>query len=176
MDDKQIIGLYKLAAHVLKKHNIKYDEDLIQDLVVQAYSVLEKFDKNIGSFSTFVCKVMENELRMIFRNKNASKRNNGIPDLSLDHTYEEYDGNEFNYIDIFGYNYNYAKELHNKMLFNKILPLTNEATRMYYLEGMKQVDIAKILGISQKKVSFLIKKNIQQIRKYCDENNLEYYY
>ena len=176
MDNKQIIGLYKLAAHVLKKHNIKYDEDLIQDLVIQAYSVLEKFDKNIGSFSTFVCKVMENELRMIFRNKNASKRNNGIPDLSLDHTYEEYDGNEFNYIDIFGYNYNYAKELHNKMLFNKILPLTNEATRMYYLEGMKQVDIAKILGVSQKKVSFLIKKNIQQIRKYCDENNLEYYY
>ena len=176
MDNKQIIGLYKLAAHVLKKHNIKYDEDLIQDLVIQAYSVLEKFDKNIGSFSTFVCKVMENELRMIFRNKNASKRNNGIPDLSLDHTYEEYDGNKFNYIDIFGYNYNYAKELHNKMLFNEILPLTNEATRMYYLEGMKQVDIAKILGVSQKKVSFLIKKNIQQIRKYCDENNLEYYY
>ena len=47
---------------------------------------------------------------------------------------------------------------------------------MYYLEGMKQVDIAKILGVSQKKVSFLIKKNIQRIRKYCDENNLEYYY
>ena len=77
---------------------------------------------------------------------------------------------------IFGYNYNYAKELHNKMLFNEIFPLTNEATRMYYLEGMKQVDIAKILGVSQKKVSFLIKKNIQNIRKYCDENNLEYYY
>ena len=176
MDNKQIIGLYKLAAHVLKKHNIKYDEDLIQDLVIQAYSVLEKFDKNIGSFSTFVCKVMENELRMIFRNKNASKRNNGIPDLSLDHTYESYDGNELNYIDIFGYDPNYMKELHNKMLFNEIFPLTNEATRMYYLEGMKQVDIAKILGVSQKKVSFLIKENIQKIRKYCDENNLEYYY
>ena len=176
MYNKQIIGLYKLAAHVLKKHNIKYDEDLIQDLVIQAYSALEKFDKNIGSFSTFVCKCMENELRMIFRSKNASKRNNGIPDLSLDHTYEEYDGNEFNYIDIFGYDYHYIKELHNKMLFNEIFPLTNEATRMYYLEGMKQVDIAKILGVSQKKVSFSIKKNIQQIRKYCDENNLEYYY
>ena len=176
MDNKQIIGLYKLAAHVLKKHNIKYDEDLIQDLVIQAYSSLEKFDKNIGSFSTFVCKCMENKLRMEFRNKNASKRNSGIPDLSLDHTYESYDGNELNYIDIFGYDPNYIKELHNKMLFNEIFPLTNEATRMYYLEGMKQVDIAKFLGLSQKKVSFLIKKNIQQIRKYCDENNLEYYY
>ena len=176
MDNEQIIGLYKLAAHVLKKYGIKYDEDLIQDLVIYAYSALEKFDKNIGSFSTFVCNCMKNKLKMEFRSKNASKRNYGIPDLSLDHTYEEYDGNEFNYIDIFGYDYNYAKELHNKMLFNEIFPLTNEATRMYYLEGMKQVDIAKILGVSQKKVSFLIKKNIQQIRKYCDENNLEYYY
>lgn len=176
MDNEQIIYLYVLAKYILKKHNIKYDEDLIQDLVIYAYTALEKFDKDRGSFSTFVCNCMENKLRMKSREKMASKRNNGIPDLSLDHTYEEYDGNEFNYIDIFGCDYNYIKELHNKMLFNEIFPLTNEATRMYYLEGMKQVNIAKILGVSQKKVSFLIKKNIQQIRKYCDENNLEYYY
>ena len=176
MSNEQIIGLYVLAKYILKKHNIKYDEDLIQDLVIYAYTALEKFDKDRGSFSTFVCNCMENKLRMKSREKMASKRNYGIPDLSLDHTYEEYDGNEFNYIDIFGCDYNYIKELHNKMLFNEIFPLTNEATRMYYLEGMKQVDIAKILGVSQKKVSFLIKQNLQQIRKYCDENNLEYYY
>lgn len=176
MNNEQITGLYILAKYILKKHNIKYDEDLIQDLVINAYSALDKFDEKKGAFSTFVCKAMENKLRMKSREKMASKRNYGIPDLSLDHTYEEYDGNELNYIDIFGCDYNYIKELHNKMLFNEIFPLTNEATRMYYLEGMKQVDIAKILGVSQKKVSFLIKKNIQQIRKYCDENNLEYYY
>lgn len=176
MNNEQITGLYVLAKYILKKHNIKYDEDLIQDLVINAYSALDKFDEKKGAFSTFVCKAMENKLRIKSREKMASKRNYGIPDLSLDHTYEEYDGNEFNYIDIFGYDYNYAKELHNKMLFNEIFPLTNEATRMYYLEGMKQVDIAKILGVSQKKVSFLIKQNIQQIRKYCDKNNLEYYY
>ena len=176
MDNKQIIELYKLAAHVLKKYDVKYDEDLIQDLVIYAYSALEKFDKNIGSFSTIVRKKMKKKKKKKIRRKNASKRNSGIPDLSLDHTYESYDGNELNYIDIFGYDLNYMKELHNKMLFNEIFPLTNEATRMYYLEGMKQVDIAKFLGVSQKKVSFLINKNIQQIRKYCDENNLEYYY
>ena len=88
MDNEQIIGLYKLAAHILKKHNIKYDEDIIQDLVIYAYSALEKFDKNIGSFSTFVCNCMENELRMIFRSKNASKRNYGISDLSLEKVYD----------------------------------------------------------------------------------------
>jgi RNA polymerase sigma factor (sigma-70 family) len=174
MDNEQAVELYKLANFILKKHNIEYDEDLIQELVIHAYSKTNLFDESKSTFSTFVCFCMEIRLKEIHRYNTAAKRFNGLENYSLDYEYDNDKGNTISYSDVIPVEYDYAKELDKQEILKQILPMVEEPLKLVYFEDKTQAEAAKILGVNQSYVSRLIKQNIQKIQEYCKEKGLEY--
>lgn len=169
MKDEKVNELYKLAAFTLKKYNVPFDEDLIQELVVYTYTKLPYYDESRGSWSTFVINCMYSKLAILYRSKNAKKRNCGQPVDSLDDTY--YDS--LPYYDVIPSDIDVVKEVHKKEILNEILPLVDDPLKMY-LDGFTQKEIADKYGVSQAQISRDIKKNIQKIKTYCKRKGIDY--
>lgn len=62
MTDEQVNQLYQLARSFCIKKHIWYDDDLIQELVMNLYDKYNKYDESKGSFSTFAFMCCKNYL------------------------------------------------------------------------------------------------------------------
>lgn len=169
MTNDKAVELYKLAGFTLKKYNVPYDEDLIQELVLYALEKEPLYNEERGAWSTFIINCMYTKLWMIHRANHTSKRNKGQPDQSLDETFCD----NLPYYDVIPSDVDIAKELDKKEALAAITPLVEEPLKLH-IEGYTQKQIAEKLGFSQVTISRKIKVNIQKIKKYCKENNIEY--
>lgn len=155
----------KLVRYTIKKNleAIKYFgsfEDMEQSLLGKVWTAISKYDESKGKLSTYVMAVCQNAIRRQIRNSKLPKRNGESCNLSLDYDFPE----GMSYAEILGNNEDLHQSLVEKLILERAMSLLLPESYAYYIDGLKQVEIAKVLGSSQAMVSRKIRKNIKQIR------------
>lgn len=157
--------LYKLAKFTLKKWNMVFDEDLIQDLVFYTYQQLEKFDELKGKKTTYIVHVMQNRIRELNRNKHRKGRDKII--FSLD--WKNNEGQEF--VNLFCDDYDIVDVLNRENVLQHIMPLVEEPLKLY-INGATQQELAERYKVSQPTIKRRIDNNINKIRQYVKKEGL----
>lgn len=148
-------NLLRSIAHKTKINNFTFD-DVMQELYMVALLCADNYNENKGTaFSTYLtksCYYKIKELRMKHRNSSEP----------LDNLV----GEDTSFLDMLPDIYGQTPEewtLEQDILeeLDK-LPYGN-ITRMFYLEGKTQIEIAKELGLSQSYVNKVNRKNIQKL-------------
>ena len=171
MTNDKALELYKLAGFTLKKYNIPYDEDLIQELVVYAYSKNHLYNEEKGTWANFIIHCMTSKIFMINRHDKLRGRD-VYTTISLDDFIDE--ENKLTYADVIIIDDNiFIDELHKKELLKAIKPLIEKPLELK-LQGLKQAEIAKRCGVSQPHISRKIKENIRKIKIFCAARGLNY--
>ena len=171
IDNEKANGLYKLARHMCNKYVVAYDEELVQELVCHACSKLHNFDENRGKFSTYVCNVMFNHIRTLYRRQNTYKRNKGRANYSIDYIVDE-DKGKRSFSEFVDSGIDLEKLMQQKEIIEFITPFIGEHLRLK-IEGYSAKEIAKICGCSEINVRYVIKRNIHKIKKLCEEKGIE---
>ena len=168
MTEEQAIELYKLAYAVCKKNNVIYDEDLIEDLVVHAVTIEHYYDSSLSSRSTFMFTCMQKKLGDLLKFKTCSKRSNNLMTYSLDYRADE---DSLSIYETLPCDENVIEQMDREDFLKCIDHLIEEPLRLY-MKGYSQREIGKMKGCTNSNVSYLIKKNIDKIKNYCEENDL----
>ena len=162
----------KLVRYTIKGHTeaIKYFgsyEDMEQHLLGKVWEALSKYDSARSKISTFILKVCQNEIKMVIRKFQMPKRrgetislNEKLPSgMTIEDCLED--------------ETNVAEELAKQDLIIKIIAKLNCESYAYYIDGLTQKEIARVVGLSQGYVARKIKKNINEIRaEFVGENKL----
>ena len=154
--NQKIILLYKLVKSFCRKWNI-YDTEIVQDLVWNIYSKLDKFDSTKGKFSTFVyfnCKHYYLQMK--------SKKKHIV-------SFEELSSGDKEFVDSIQDERPTPLE---KLLRDELETFLNnncsDITREY-LEGKKQKDIAKEHGIPYPTCNQRIHRELKKLKEaYCE--------
>lgn len=168
MSEEQAIEIYKLAYSVCKKNNVTYDEDMIQELVLHAVLREKYFDPSLSSRSTFMFTCMKQKLVDLFKYRTNLKRNNGLMTYSLDYQLDE---ESLSIHEILPSDVDVIEQVNNEDFLRVIDPLIEEPLRLY-MNGYTQKEIGEMKGCTGSYISYLIKKNVEKIKKYCEENDL----
>lgn len=168
MSEEQSVELYKLAHSVCKNNNVKYDEDLIQELVFHAFQQERYFDSTRSKWSTFMYVCMKQKLTDTFKFNKRLKRDNGKMTYSLDYQSDE---DAPTLLDKISNEDEFVEDNTYEDFLSVIDHLIEEPLRLY-LNGYSQVEIGKMKGCTGSYISYLIKKNIEKIKEYCEENKL----
>lgn len=150
IDETQIEDIYKMVLKFCWKKHI-FTEDRIQDYVLKIWEKRDKFDPTRGKLSTFVYKVLSNELAMELRRKK-------IEEIKFtDEGLEKYISDESSPL---------AKliECEEQALLAELYIHCSPMLKLY-LNGFTQMEIARGLNISQPQVSRRIKKELDEMRK-----------
>lgn len=158
LNNKGLIGI------VLKSLNLDLlDDDLFAIGVVGIIKAINKFDKDMGfTFSAYATQVVRNEILEDFRKKRIT------PVFSLDEPYDLENGEQFSYVDMIADETNFEEEVIAYMQFTEIMKnLSEREKKIIYLRmnGKKQQEIADIFGLSQERVSRIIKKACEKYKK-----------
>ena len=162
---------------VEKNHNLIYqfiyDHQLSIDeyydiLAISLCKSVEKYDESRNaSFTTFTYTVMINDVRMhIRRSKNATR----IPkELLLYYQDKINDDNDEEFLDIMPDDINIEEEVIFKILYESIRLNDKEKQIINLLiNGYTQVEISKIIGVGQPRISKLRKKISEQFKTLKD--------
>lgn len=157
----------RIVGYVVKNNYNKVKffgsvEDMFQALMVKVWSILPRFDRTKGKFSTFIVKCCHNEIGVYIRKANAKRRKANVVSI------EENIAENLKILDI-------LKDKRNKdpevfAMVQKIVPLLEDETRLYFLSEKTQREIAKEKNLSQPTVNKKIKKNILKIRRELESN------
>ena len=159
--------LYKLAGYTLKKWNMPYDEDLIQDLVFKGYQCIEKYDESKGALSTFIINTMQNRIKEMNRHRKMKGRDTQV--LSLDYIVDSDENKEFSYFisdDVDAYDV-----INRKNILEQIAPLVETPLKLY-INGYTLREIAERYNLSQEAINKRIKANIKRIKDFVEEKGL----
>lgn len=168
MTEEQANEIYILAKSVCRKNNVIYDEDLIQELVLHAVSIEKNYDPKLSSWATFMFDCMKRKLINIFAYNTSSKRDNGLTNYSLDYRKDE---DSLSIHEVLPSDENIIEQINREDFLKSIDHLIEKPLRLY-LKGYYQREIGEMMGCSDSNVSYLIRKNIKKIKKYCEENNI----
>lgn len=165
---------YKIAKHVLNQKGIKFDEDIIQDIVTHIHKKMQTYDESRGKVSTYIGIVTMTRYLEIVRERSTLKNKANYDHISLDTVvHSATDGDDITLMDVTSDDTDIVKTYIRKKILESILPLVEEPLMMW-LMGEKQVNIANKIGVTQATVSRIIKHNIERIKQYCKENGIEY--
>lgn len=146
--------IYKLS-HKWDKYEF---DDISQTAYIGLIKAYEKYDhKREVVFITYATKVIENEILQSLR-----KDRKTIPTESL---HNEVNGREA--LELIGDKKNYEEMILNKVIVNKVIKNLKEREKQMIsaqMKGLTQVDISKMLGVSQSRVSRM-KKSIYKKMK-----------
>ena len=159
MDREQAIEQYDdLLKHLARNARVNYYEyeDILQELYMVAITCADKFDDSKGTaFSTYLtksCQYKIKELRIKNRHYNEPL--------------DELVGDGTTFLDMLQDPYTQSPELwtleQDILAELDKLPYGN-ITRMYFLEGKSQIEIAEELGLSQSYVNKVNRKNIEHL-------------
>lgn len=170
--------LYKIAKFVLKRNNIPYDEDLVQDLVSDGYKKLQNnFDATKAKKTTFLYMVMyQRYLYQIRKNSQERKIPNHLI-ISLNKVIDNNNKTNEKEITLSDIIPSEDKKLNKakKEILGEIYFLFKPATKLK-IEGYNQYEISKKLNISQAAVSRTIQKDIEKASDYLKSHDLFDYY
>ena len=160
MDKEQVLidydGLLRDIARKVKVNYYTY-EDILQELRMVAILCADKFDESKGTaFSTYLtksCYYKIKELRM--KNRNTT--------LSLD----AYVGEDTTFVDMLEDEKAYTSEDYQEQ--EEIIEILDRlpygyVTKMIYIDGKSQIDIAKELGFSKSYINKINRKNLETLR------------
>lgn len=160
MDRETVIldyeNLLRKIAHRAQVNNFTFD-DIMQELYMVAIACADRFNPNKGiEFSTYLTKSCQYKIQEL-RKKNRNRTEN----------LDELVGEDTSFLDMLPDTYNPTPEqwtLEQDILeeLDK-LPYGN-ITRMFYLDGKTQIEIAEELGLSQSYVNKVNRKNLQKLR------------
>lgn len=157
ISEDKIDDVYKLVAKFCQKYNI-YSEETIQDLTARVWEKLDKlYDETKSKLSTYVFLCCKHFYFMDKRKK--------LPTIISLHTVVE-DGCEL--IDTVKNDWSDPlEELIHQEELKKLDKIYNNCSYVLkcYLNGERQVEIAKKIGCSQSQISRRIKKELNKIRK-----------
>lgn len=168
MTEEQANEVYKLACSVCIKNNIVFDEDLIQELVLHAVSIEKHYDPTLSSRSTFMFSCMKRKLVNIFTYNTCKKRDNGLMTYSLDYQADE-DSKSIH--EILPSDEDIVERINRKEFYKCVDHLIEEPLRLY-INGYTQREIGEMKGCSSQYICSSIKKNVDKIKKYCEQNNI----
>lgn len=156
-----------LVWHVARKYrNTGYDlEDLAQEGTIGLIKAAGSFDPSRGTaYSTYAVKCIECEILMYLRKEKKHRTNS----ISLDQKMDV-GGSEISFKDMVGREDPEIEMVCEKeALRQRISELDPEDVRliwMYYVQEMKQAQIARQLGIGQAQVSRRLKKVMIRIKR-----------
>ena len=162
---------YKIAKDALKRYNLKYDEDILQEIVTCMVEKESLYDASRGQLSTFMYQVVRNKYYEIKNLSKAQKRGCGDKPISFD---TDIDSSGHTILDVVGKDSSAVYNRIKKEVLDEILPLVDEPLKLW-LEGMTQCEIQVKLGFSsQSQVSISINRNIVNIKRYCKRNKIEF--
>lgn len=153
---------YVLKYIVCKCQNLDDVNDLIQDVYVELYEVLEKkhFIK-LNNETAYIIGIAKNILKKYYKNQYKDKENT----LYLSNNVEELD------IEIIS-NYNLEANVINKENISKIWdylnkknPLISKIFYLYYSYGLKISEISKELSINETNVKHYIYRTLKELEK-----------
>lgn len=159
--------LYAMARFALKKWNIIYDEDLVEDLVSDAYLKKDKYDESKGAISTYFIKIMENRIRENDRTKKCKKRDGVV--ISYDNKMDT-DGKEYNIL--FDDDFDLASDINKKNILEQIIPLVDLPLKLY-INGYTQQEIAVKCNTTQATIQKRITANIKELQAFVKKKGLE---
>ena len=162
---------YKTVKAALVKFNFEFDDDILQELVTNVFIKMKNYDFSRGSATTYIYSIVRNDYLLIQRKNSAKKRGSGVKPLSLYKII--YDNENIMLMDLIP-----AKKDETPLtvkycdFLNDIQPLIKEPLRLS-LQGLKQKEIAEKLNVTQASVSRAIKRNIEKLRLYYEDNYKE---
>ncbi len=160
MDREQIIldyeNLLRKIAYKTKINNFTFD-DIMQELYMVALACADKYDPEKGiEFSTYLTKSCQYKIQEL-RKKNRHYTEN----------LDELVGDNTTFLDMLPDTKNPTPEewtLEQDILEELDKLPYGHITRMFYLEGKTQIEIAEELGLSQSYVNKVNRRNIQKLR------------
>lgn len=179
MTNEEALELYKIAYKVCIDNRFKIDEDLIQDLVLEACIKLEDWDESKSAWSTYMYMIMYNKAVSLIHYNNSKKRKFKGLIISLDENISAKNTTKdkcITYEEIIPSDVDLSEELHKiecADFYQKIKYLIDEPLWLY-IHGWTQKDIAAEFGVCQQRAHQYIWNNIRKIRNYCKKHNISY--
>jgi RNA polymerase sigma-70 factor (ECF subfamily) len=124
-------------------------EDITEDIFIKVYFKIDKFDKNKGSFKTWLFKIAKNTIYNKFRERKLSSL-----DFEITDTHKEEDA--------------YERENLIQVALNKIGKKYRIVLLMYYMEGFSYIEISKILNLPLGTVKTRIRRAKGKIKNELD--------
>lgn len=165
-----------LMAHKYKQKVSSFIEfdDLKSTCLFGLVKAANSFDNSKGSkFSTYACKVIQNEILMLIRKESKNTRTFSLDSIITD---------DVTYVELISDDYNLEQQFFNSMEVDLLIKYIDELPGRlkwiinYKLKGLTQQQIAEKLDISQAQVSRLYCQAINRLRRKFDKekNNNEY--
>lgn len=159
-----------LIYHAINKMKLGYMEDEIIDIAFIGYTrALNTYKEEYCAFSTYVYACIKNEIGHFLTMKNYDVRKANYDSLSLNYVIKD-DGELMDFIVD---DYNLEESTINKIMVEKITEIAKEilTVRQYqvfnlsYLLGYKNVEVAKILGVSGERVRCIKKDLLNRLKR-----------
>lgn len=148
-----------------------HDEDIYQIGCMALMRSTTSFEPSRGKFSTYACSCIYTDIIKHFRSLNTNKRLVNSIAVSIDSSINESD-NDICFKDLIVATTNIEEECIEQLLYEEIIDAINalpeiqqRIMRLYYIDAMMQIEIAKELDTNQTQVSRYLKKSINIIRQ-----------
>lgn len=172
----------KVASEFSKKANCKYTYD---ELESQAFLGLvkaaNKFEEERGlKFSTYAVPVIRGEIMRMYRDDKWYNSKRGCPHeiLSLNIKMSSEEKQE-EILTLLKDDTDYESEAVDNILIKEIISRLREDEKeiiyLYYYNGLRQAQIAEIIGLTQMSISRKITNALKKMRCQLSEKNMSYY-
>ena len=164
--NQKMVENSRLVHYILHKHypSVEYDEDVIQSGMIGLWIALKNFDESKGfQFSTYATRIICNEIAKYFRIYNKQHR---IPTSSLDTPIaasKQHGDNKLTISDMIVD----PKDLSDHVVYSAYIENVidtfscskrdKDILRLYF-KGFNQIEIAKIVNLSQGSVSRILSR------------------
>lgn len=135
-------------------------EDMIQELLLKVWTKMPLYDCSRAKLSTFIYYICSTCIKIKLRPLRSGKCRND--DISITEPIYE----DLTLEDTLGDNGEFVAYMESRMFSDELKPLLCPELKLSVFGGLKQRDIALIVGRSQSIVARRIKKNINQLKYY----------
>ena len=163
------IGLAYMVAHRYKNYP-EEKEDIFQLAYEGLWKAVKKYDKDKSKFSTYAVRIMTNNINNYLRGKKKERKTD-----SLDRGIEQCESgmlSKISLMDLQMCDGDFTEEVENKIILEETLKKLKldekqELVFKYWVAGKRQIEIAKLVNISQPSVSRIIEviKNKLKIKE-----------
>lgn len=166
--EQVVLNNIRLIPYVLKSLNQNVlDEDLFAIGIVGLCKAINGFDASKGvKFNTYAVWAIRNEILVSLRKKRI------ILAFSLDETYKLDNRKEISYSDMIADSKRFEEDVLADMQYEEIMNLLSDREREIVslrMEDKTQYEIAEICGISQARVSKIIKDACKKCKKILED-------
>lgn len=161
---------YSIVDYTLKTNSL-YDmsrEDLFQEAVICFYGVVDKFDPNLGAFSTYIYYSISNELMNVLKKQQRSNYSERVRAISIDEPLNDDEKSTFESVASVE-----TTNIMNDILINDMRDYVKnngnaklQSVFYLYCQGYKLEEIGKQVGLSKQRVQQILQGFTSQMQEY----------